>query len=206
MFILEKMIKIFLAIKNTIILNILLFKGIKVHKTVKFRYMPFLKLNGKVENIIIGKNVIFHGAVDLRNRENGKIIFEDGVSIEDGCRFVAARDGIIKIGKNTIITNGAIMNGGGNIIIGSDCIFGPYNIINANDHKIGINNFIRNKEFDYGNIEIGNNVWTGAFISIKKNVTIMDNSIIGAHSFVSKDTKKNSINYGVPCKFIKFRE
>ena len=34
----------------------------------------------------------------------------------------------------------------------------------------------------------------------------MDNSIIGAHSFVSKDTKKNSINYGVPCKFIKFRE
>ena len=128
------------------------------------------------------------------------------MSIEGGCRFVAAKEGVIKIGKNTIVTNGAIMNGGGNILIGSDCIFGPYNIINANDHKIGSNDFIRDKEFVYGDIEIGNNVWTGAFISITKNVKIENNSIIGAHSLVTKNTKENSINYGVPAKFIKFRE
>tara|TARA_B110000261_G_C13018075_1_gene330935 strand:+ start:466 stop:1086 length:621 start_codon:yes stop_codon:yes gene_type:complete len=204
--ILEKIIKIFLIIKSKIILNILLLKGIKVHKTTKFRFMPFLKLNGKPENIIIGHGVVFHGSIDLRNRENGKIIIEDNVSIEGGCRFVAAKEGVIKIGKNTIVTNGAIMNGGGNILIGSDCIFGPYNIINANDHKIGSNDFIRDKEFVYGDIEIGNNVWTGAFISITKNVKIENNSIIGAHSLVTKNTKENSINYGVPAKFIKFRE
>jgi acetyltransferase-like isoleucine patch superfamily enzyme len=204
--ILEKITKIFLSIKSKMILSVLLLKGIKVHKTTQFRCMPFLKLNGKPENIIIGCNVIFHGSVDLRNRENGKIIIEDNVIIEDGCRFVAAKEGIIKIGKNTIITNGAIMNGGGNILIGSDCIFGPYNVINANEHKIGSNDFIRDKEFVYGDIEIGNNVWTGAFISIKKNVNIKDNSIIGAHSFVTNDTKKNSINYGTPSKFIRFRD
>ena len=53
MLILKKIIKIFLAIKNTIILNILLLKGIKVHKTTKFRYMPFLKLNGKFLNVLL---------------------------------------------------------------------------------------------------------------------------------------------------------
>jgi acetyltransferase-like isoleucine patch superfamily enzyme len=203
---LDKIIKIFLSIKSKIILSVLLLKGIKVHKTTQFRYMPILKLNGKPENIIIGRNVIFHGSIDLRNREDGKIIIKDNVTIEDDCRFVSAREGVIEIGENTIVTKGAIMNGGGSIIIGADCIIGPYNVINANDHKIGKKNLIRDKEFIYGDVKIGKNCWTGAFTSIKKNVEIANNSIIGAHSFVTRNTLENSINYGVPSKFVKNRD
>ena len=32
--------------------------------------------------------------------------------------------------------------------------------------------------------------WTGAFVSIKKDVRLKENSVIGAHSFVTKDTEK----------------
>ena len=193
-------------IKSLFLILILKLIGIKINISSYIKNFPYLKINGKAENIFIGKNVQILGKIDLRNRENGKITIQDNVSIEGECRFVAAREGEIVIGENTIITKGAIINGGGNIYIGSNCILGPYNVINANDHKIGSKNFIRDKEFIYGDVKIGNNVWIGAFTSIKKGVEIKDNSVIGAHSFVTKDTEENSINYGVPAKFIKYRD
>lgn len=193
-------------IKSFFLILILKLIGIKIDTSSYIKNFPYLKINGKAKNIFIGKNVQILGKIDLRNRENGKIIIRENVSIEGECRFVAAREGEIVIGENTIITRGAIINGGGNIYIGSNCILGPYNVINANDHKIGSKNFIRDKEFIYGDVKIGDNVWTGAFTSIKKDVEIKNNSIIGAHSFVTKDTEENSINYGVPTKFIKYRD
>ena len=63
------------------------------------------------------------------------------------------------------------MNGGGNIYIGEDSIIGPYNVINANDHKIDLNLKIIDREFIYGNIVVDKGCWTGAFVSIKKMYT-----------------------------------
>ena len=56
------------------------------------------------------------------------------------------------------------------------------------------------RQFIYGNIIVDKGCWTGAFVSIKKDVHIEENSVIGAHSFVTKDTEKNSINFGIPSK------
>tara|TARA_B110000003_G_scaffold259727_1_gene279964 strand:- start:18 stop:635 length:618 start_codon:yes stop_codon:yes gene_type:complete len=183
---------------SKIIILILKFKGIKIGKGVFIKKPPDLKINGKISNIIIGDNVEILGKIDIRNRENGKIIFQDGVIIEGDCRFVAAMKGIIEVKKNTIITKGAIMNGGGNIFIGENSIIGPYNIFNANDHKIDKNIQIITKEFIYGDIIIESNCWTGAHVSIKKDVTLGKGSVIGAHSFVTKNTNPYSINYGIP--------
>ena len=52
-----------------------------------------------------------------------------------------------------------------------DSIIGPYNVINANDHKIDLNLKIIDREFIYGNIVVDKGCWTGAFVSIKKNYT-----------------------------------
>jgi len=193
-------------IKNLFIIFFLKFYSIKKKKKVFIKKFPDLKINGNPKNILIGEGVKILGKIDLRNRENGKIIIKNNVTIEGDCRFVSAKNGIIEIGENTIITKGAIMNGGGSIIIEMNCIIGPYNIINANDHKIGLKNLIRDKEFIYGDVIIRENCWTGAFTSIKKDVEIAKNSVIGAHSFVTKNTLENSINYGVPSKFIRYRE
>ena len=118
-------------IKSLFLILILKLIGIKINISSYIKNFPYLKINGKAENIFIGKNVQILGKIDLRNRENGKITIQDNVSIEGECRFVAAREGEIVIGENTIITKGAIINGGGNIYIGSNCILGPYNVINA---------------------------------------------------------------------------
>ena len=53
---------------------------------------PKIKIKGFSKNIMIGNNVKFLGIVDLRNRENGKIIIEDNVTLEENCRLVAARE------------------------------------------------------------------------------------------------------------------
>ena len=194
-----------ILLKSWVIKIILKFIGLKIGKSFICYSMPDLKINGKSENIIIGDNVTFKGKVDLRNRENGIIIINDRVTIEGNVRIVSARDGKIEIGKNTIIAIGSIMNGGGNIKIGEDSIIGPYNILNANDHKIDVNLKIIDREFIYGDIVIDKGCWTGAFVSIKKDVRLRENSVIGAHSFVTKDTEKNSINFGIPSKKIRER-
>ena len=85
-----------------------------------------------------------------------------------------------------------------NITIGENSIIGPYNIFNANDHKIDKNIEIREKEFIYGDIIIERDCWTGGHVSIKKDVILGKGSVIGAHSFVTKNTNPYSINYGVP--------
>ena len=69
----------------------------------------------------------------ILNQKNGSISIHDNVK-QLYCRFVAAREGKIVIGKSTNIATGAIFNGGGDIIIGENCIFGPRNILNANEH------------------------------------------------------------------------
>ena len=189
-----------IILKSYLIRILLKTIGVKIGKSFICYSMPDLKINGKSQNIIIGDNVTFKGKVDLRNRENGIIIINDRVTIEGNVRIVSARDGKIEIGKNTIIAIGTIMNGGGSIKIGADSIIGPYNVINANDHKIDLNLKIIDREFIYGDIVIDKGCWTGAFVSIKKDVHIKENSVIGAHSFVTKDTEKNSINFGIPSK------
>lgn len=59
---------------------------------------------------------------------------------------------------------------------------------------------IDNKE---GPIHIKKNAKIGTHSVIMPNVTIGENSIIGAYSFVNKDIEDNVIAYGVPAKVIR---
>ena len=92
--------------------------GISVGKQFFIKGVPKLKIRGKAENIVIGDNVSILGDIDIRNRENGRLIIDNGVIIEQDCRFVAARDGDIIIGKNTVVGAFAVFNGGADIKIG----------------------------------------------------------------------------------------
>lgn len=190
---------------SKLIIIILKLKGVKVGKNVLIKFAPELKINGKYSNIIIEDNVKILGKVDIRNRENGKIIFKNNSTFEANCRIVSPNNSIIQIGSNTIICQGTVINGGGDVLIGNNCIIGPFNVINANDHKIGHDNKIIKKEFIYGNIKMEDDCWTGSYVGIKLNVSLKKGSIIGSHSLVTKNTHQNSINYGIPSKFIKIR-
>lgn len=54
----------------------------------------------------------------------------------------------------------------------------------------------------YGKIKIGSNCFIGCRSTILPDVTIGDNTIIGAGSVVNRDIPENSVAAGVPCRVI----
>tara|TARA_B100000965_G_scaffold32366_1_gene23930 strand:- start:15820 stop:16419 length:600 start_codon:yes stop_codon:yes gene_type:complete len=190
---------------SKIIIIYLKILGVKINFNAQINNFPHLKIKGQPENIIIGKVKIL-GKIDLRNRENGKIIFEDNCKIEKDCRFVSARDGIIKIGKGSTITMGAVINGGGNVIVGADCILGPRIMINANEHVFKKGKLIKEQGFIHKDVNIEDDCWFGAYVVINKGSYIKKGSVVGALSLINKTTEEYSINAGIPSKKIGQRE
>lgn len=179
--------------------------GVKIDFNAQINNFPYLKIKGMPKNIIIGKVKIL-GKIDLRNRENGRIIFEDNCKIEKDCRFVSARNGTIKIGKGSTITMGAVINGGGNVIVGPDCILGPRIMINANEHVFKKDKLIKEQGFIHKDVIIEEDCWFGANVVINKGSIIKKGSVVGALSLVNSNTEENSINVGIPSKKISERE
>jgi acetyltransferase-like isoleucine patch superfamily enzyme len=179
--------------------------GIKIGKKFYIEGVPRLKIHGKAQNIMIGDNVSILGDVDIRNRENGKIIFHNNITIERDCRFVSAREGKIVIGEWTTITAFAIINGGGDVIIGKKCIIGPRASINANEHRSAKRAFIKDQGFTHQSVYLEDDCWLGANVAINKGVHLARGSIIGANAVVTKDTEPFSINAGIPAKKIGMR-
>ena len=94
------------------------------------------------------------------------------------------------IGRNTMIDM--------NAVVGSGAIIKDNVHISAGVVISGVLEPISNKP-----VIIEDDVFIGANSVIKEGVHIGKGAIIGASSFVNKDIKENSLNYGVPCKFIR---
>ena len=184
-----------------IIKIILKIYGIKVGKNFYCEGVPKLKIRGKASNIQIGNNVKFLGNVDLRNRENGKIIIEDEVVIESA-RIVSAREGIIKVGKSSIIAEFTIINGGNDVLIGENVAISAKVSINANEHKMAKNDIIRNQGYIHKPVIIEDDCLIGAGVAINKGVTVKKGSVVGANAVVTKDTEDYTIFAGIPAKKI----
>ena len=69
-------------------------------------------------------------------------------------------------------------------------------------HGLAIKNRT-NGSYDCRPIHIGNDVFIGEGVKVMKGVTIGDGAVVGSGSIVVKDVEPNSINAGVPSKFIK---
>tara|TARA_B100001057_G_scaffold500879_2_gene618494 strand:- start:3514 stop:4140 length:627 start_codon:yes stop_codon:yes gene_type:complete len=195
-----------LKINSFVIKVILVLKGIKVGKNFYISGVPKLKIKSKLPNITIGDNVKILGNIDLRTRENGKIFFKNDTLIEEDCRFVSARDGVIEIGQGTKVCADCIINGGEDIIIGKNCIIGKNTSINSNSHSMLKKETILNQGFDLKPVIIGDDCWTGINSVITYGVTLKKGTVIGANSLINKDTEEYSINVGLPAKKIRNRE
>ena len=192
-------------------------------------------LRGSIKKIFFkeARGKIFIGKkCDIRCKKKisflGNATIEDGVKIDAlsknglniGENFSIGRNSIIEctgvlkelgeeceIGKNVGIAANAFISVRGKLKIGNDCIFGPGLSIFTENHKYDkLNVPIRLQGSTRKGINIGNDCWIGANVTILDGVTIGDKSIIAAGSVVTKDVPNNAIIAGVPAKVIRIRE
>jgi acetyltransferase-like isoleucine patch superfamily enzyme len=168
--------------------------------------VPYLKIRGKASHITIGDDVFIGGDIDLRNRENGKIVFEDGVNMNGNCRFVAANDATLRIGKRTYIGRDCIFNAGSDLTVGQKSIFSSRIYINSSDHVIDGKNDVIDLGYSHDPIVIDEAVYIGGGVSIKMGVKIGKGAVIGANAVVTSDLPAYSVNVGIPAKTIRMRQ
>lgn len=108
------------------------------------------------------------------------------------------------IGDRSAVGYGTVISIAKEVVIGNDCMIAPHCIIMDNDdHPIDPKKRLKKEPVmpeDVQPVRIGNNVWIGAYSTILKGVTIGDNSIIAAHSVVTKDVLPNCIYAGYPAR------
>jgi len=186
--------------------GILRLYGVRVGERFYCEGVPRLKIRGQASNIRIGDDVSFFGTVDLRNRENGSILIEDGVCIDNDCRLVAANDAVLRIGRRTGIGCFCIFNCGTDVDVGEDCLFSGVIHVQSSQHGMARGRRIREQGHTYGKISIGNDVWIAANATILMGAEIGDGCIVGAKALVRAGRyEPNSILAGVPAKKIKER-
>lgn len=90
----------------------------------------------------------------------------------------------------------------------NNIIIGPNLVIECSNHKydvVGKNMFEIANDKIYKGVEIEDDVWIGANVTILPGVIISEGCIVGAGSVVTKSLPPYSISVGIPCKPIKSR-
>jgi acetyltransferase-like isoleucine patch superfamily enzyme len=102
----------------------------------------------------------------------------------------------LKLGDYVDISQFVYIQARGGVIIEEDVEIGPFSAILS---ESTIDNKLER-------IILKKGCCIGTRSTIMPGVTIGENSIIGAHSFVNKDVPSNVLAYGTPCKVIKILE
>ena len=205
--------------------KILILKGLSI-KVIRGLFRSLLSFKG--EHIVaIGKNVTILG-------KKNDFTIGKRVKIEDNVFLQTVSQNGIHLGNNVTICNGTQIRpsgfyGGklgyglcmgnyssigansyigcsGKIIIGNNVMIGPHCTMIAENHNFSDINIpmIKQGVSNIG-IEIKDNVWVGANVTILDGVTIESGCILAAGAVVTKSTQKNGIYAGVPAKRIKER-
>lgn len=108
----------------------------------------------------------------------------------------------ISVGKNFYINHNCTILDGAKVTFGDNVFIAPNVVFSTAGHAIDPEQRARGLEIAFP-INVGDNVWIGANVSVLPGVTIGSNTIIGAGSVVNKDIPEGVIAAGVPCKVIR---
>jgi len=164
-----------------------------------------LEINGQAGNIRIGRNVTLMPGVHLKNRENGRIILNDGVKLDSYVRVVAANQATIEIGARSSIGIGTIINAGADVLIGRGTAVAGYCQINSSDHVIGRAGTIQSQGYVHKPVRIGEDVWLGGHSFVAYGSTIGAGAVVSTLSIVNGAVPSMAIVQGRPARVIKYR-
>lgn len=141
-----------------------------------------------------------------------KLLKPEAIELSDHCRicdfvFIWGGKGV-RIGRYSDIQPHVVIWGGGEVEIGDYVSIGPGTVLltAVYDYKSGlrmVDGLPDNQtKALYGKLTIRNDVYIGANCSLMPNIVVGEGSIIGAASFVNKDTDPWGIYVGSPAKKI----
>lgn len=166
-----------------------------------------IHFNGKNSKVILHEPFIFNNCTFVLCNDN-KIEIESGAVSTNNLYINTRYKSKVNIGKN-FSCNGCSIEchdeAGGEIKIGDNCMFScGINIRESDGHTIYDLNTKKILNRPQLNINIGNHVWVGMHVKLLKDISIADNTIIGAGALVTgKFDESNVIIAGIPAKVLK---
>jgi len=201
------------------------------YKTIyfNFKYLPFkqaikipIKVSKQVYLLHTGGQIKFdcpihtgmiqigYGGVGIFDKKvsrsiwevSGTVVFKGRANIGHGSK-ICVMSGTLVLGNNFKITAESTIVTANKIEFGKDCLLSWEILIMDTDFH-NIKDQSENILNPPAPITIGNKVWIGCRSLILKGVTIPDNSVIGANSFVCKRLEKeNAVYGGQPARLLK---
>lgn len=165
--------------------------------------IPVVKHLHEILNIRGCRFVIAIGDNNLRESVRAKLV---GNIPDDS--FPAIIHKSAYVGRNASIGFGTLVfpfsNIGTSAKVDNFCILNTNSIL-EHDSRMGAFSALAPGAAIGGNSQIGSGTWIGLNASVRQGISIGDNSIVGAQSYVDKDTGSNVVTYGVPAKVIRTR-
>ncbi|MCI6187326.1 MAG: acyltransferase [Spirochaetia bacterium] len=193
------------------------FRG-ELYKINKIKSSSFIAIgnnvciHGNKRDFIVGKNVKIESGAYIQTVSTNGIMFSDNVTV---CQNAIIRPsgfyggnlgwGLI-VGHHSSIGAASYIGCSGKIIIGNNVMIGPHCTMIAENHNFAKLDIDMNKQgVSNKGIEIKDNVWIGANVTILDGVTVESGCILAAGTVLTKSTEPNGIYAGVPAKRIKDR-
>jgi maltose O-acetyltransferase len=109
---------------------------------------------------------------------------------------------LIRVGKRTFINFGAIILDCAEVSIGDDVQVGPGVQLLTATHPLDAET--RRQRWEYARpITIEDGVWLGAGVIVLPDVTIGENTVVGAGSVVTRDLPPGVLAVGNPCRVVR---
>ena len=158
-----------------------------------------LEISGDVK---IGKQVYIGDQVSLIVEKGAALHIADHSFIGESC-YIKCFGGHIEIGRDVSINSKSFINGCGGVTIGDNTRIGTQSIIIASNHKFGDPNVLVKDAITKQGVQLGENIWLGARVTVLDGVQIANDTVIGACSLVTKPLTESGVYVGVPAKKMK---
>ena len=123
-------------------------------------------------------------------------------NIGEGSRVMppitVVRGNKVKIGRNVVIMNNALMMAAGGITIDDDVMVAANSQLISNNHDLYDHAVLTCKP-----VHLKRNCWIGAGATILPGVTVGENAVVAAGAIVTRDVEDNTVVAGNPAKVIK---
>jgi acetyltransferase-like isoleucine patch superfamily enzyme len=160
-----------------------------------------------------GSGVSFHYSCDVARPASRHICVKDGVYAAPDVwltvvHYPEEMDTKIVLGRSVKIGRRSTISAKNYVEIGDEVLFGPAVLIMDHNHEFGdpFLPILNQGVTDGGRIIVKKNCWLGygcVIVCAKGELVIGENSVVGAHSVVTKSVPPRSIVAGNPAKVIK---